>query len=185
MLSIHCPASVSQASKTDHLIDTWVVLTLETWQLRTSPCGGQSDTPKLIHAISIDMKRTLSRHTFCIFEAGFVPFQSRYITGYNSMDGYVDVSKFREEAFQNLKMNILYTLFPPTPTPFGAGNVCRPVEVHWKNNRSIIIHHWSRKFPWHFQPIGVQESHPRMCPPSKAKEKRLRNYFLNNLQLSK
>lgn len=46
-------------------------------------------------------------------------------------------------------MNISYTL-SLTPILLRTGNVCRPVEVDWKNNRSIIIHHWSYEFPGQF-----------------------------------
>lgn len=71
-----------------------------------------------------------------------------------------------------------------TPTPLGTGNVCRPVGVHWKNNRSIIIHHWSHEFPGPFRPIEVQESHYRMCLLRQGKEEKIEKLFFE-LPLSK
>lgn len=75
--------------------------------------------------------------------------------------------------------------YPLTAILFGIGNVCRPVEVHWKNTRSIIIHYWPHKFPWQFQPIGVQEIHYRMCPPRQGKEEMIVKLFFELLPIVK
>lgn len=83
---------------------------------------------------------------------------------------------FRGKHFQISKWTF-HTYFPPTPTLLGIGDVCRPVEVHWKNNRSIIIHHWSHMFPWQVQPIGVLEIHYGMCPPRQGKEEKVVKLF--------
>lgn len=63
VLSIYYPVSVPQAPQ----MDSWIVLTLKPWLLRTSPCSGQFDTPT--PPINITMKISLPRNTLCIFEA--------------------------------------------------------------------------------------------------------------------